>query len=86
MDRIGKDIAIPRGGEHYVSDEPFFDLRSGYAERAREAFPEQGTKAPWRTRNNVILDSLRFRFGPLEDGHLEFHSSDELAGNQPAHQ
>ncbi|HEU4348072.1 MAG TPA: NAD(P)/FAD-dependent oxidoreductase, partial [Actinoplanes sp.] len=45
--------AAPSGGRR-----PLLDLTSGYVERARDKFPQQGDRKPWTVRQNYILDLL----------------------------
>ncbi len=46
---------------------------SGYVQRAIDNFPKQGSKAPWKLRQNYALDLLDLKFSRLDDGALEFH-------------
>lgn len=75
MDRTGQDVVTPRGGEAFLSTQPFVEMTSGYLKRGVAQFPKQGSDGPWRTSNNVLLDTFKFRFAPLEDGHLELRRS-----------
>jgi cation diffusion facilitator CzcD-associated flavoprotein CzcO len=59
-----KDPAMP--------EEPFMDFSSGYVQRALHLLPKQGTRAPWRLRQNYLRDVLTIRRGGLEDGVLRF--------------
>ncbi|RAK56456.1 flavin-containing monooxygenase [Phenylobacterium deserti] len=61
---LNDDPAMPRL--------PFLDFTSGYVRRAMDRFPKQGARAPWRVRQNYLLDLLSFRTGRLEDGALRF--------------
>ena len=72
MDRTGAEVAVPEGGARFISDDPFFPLKSGYAKRATALLPKQGERLPWRTTNNAALDYLMLRLGSLRDGHLAF--------------
>lgn len=38
---------------------PLLDLSSGYVKRSIEAFPHQGTSAPWRVPQNYVLDLVQ---------------------------
>ena len=40
--------------------------------------PKQGTRSPWKLRQNYALDLLALRFGAVEDGALEFTRRDQL--------
>ena len=46
-------------------------------------FPKQGSREPWRLRQNYFLDARMIRRGPIEDGALRF-SSAAPAGSEPA--
>jgi monooxygenase len=37
---------------------PLMDMQSGYIQRAADSFPKQGPKAPWRMRQNYVLDAV----------------------------
>jgi monooxygenase len=42
-----------------------FTLNSGYMRRNLGLFPRQGTRDPWRLRQNYLVESILFRFAPL---------------------
>ena len=63
---------VPRLRDTSIGREPMLDFTSGYVRRAIGVLPLQGTKAPWRVHHNYLLDMLSHRFGPVEDGVLEF--------------
>jgi monooxygenase len=64
-------IAMPRR-DPQVSEQPFLDFTSGYVVRARDTLPKQGSLRPWKLYQNYFLDALTLRFGPVDDGVLEF--------------
>jgi hypothetical protein len=35
-------------------------------------FPKQGSKAPWKLRQNYARDIMTLRFGRIDDGVMEF--------------
>jgi len=72
MDRHGYSSCVPRLRDTSIGREPMLDFTSGYVRRAIGVLPLQGTKAPWRVHHNYLLDMLSHRFGPVEDGVLEF--------------
>jgi cation diffusion facilitator CzcD-associated flavoprotein CzcO len=72
MDRRDADTVVATGGEDFATDEPFLEMSSGYMQRAEGLFPVQGSAAPWRNQHNVLLDMVRLRLLPLDDGHLRF--------------
>ncbi len=40
--------------------------------RSVDKFPKQGSKAPWKLRQNYPLDLMALKYGSLEDGAMEF--------------
>ncbi|PZQ63015.1 MAG: FAD-containing monooxygenase EthA [Sphingomonas taxi] len=67
--------AVVPAGEQ--SDAPLFALDAGYVRRAAATLPRQGRRAPWRVRQNYLLDLLGFhttrlaaplRFGKVRPG------------------
>lgn len=51
----------PAGGDR----RPLIDLTSTYVTRARDRFPQQGPAAPWRVRQNYLLDLWDLRRADL---------------------
>ncbi len=74
MDRHGYRTCTPRVG-HDVEREPLMPLRSGYVQRALAEMPGQGSKAPWKLRQNYLLDMLALRYGDVSDSALEFSAA-----------
>ena len=79
MDETGAKQCTPRLRDPEVSEEPFIDFSSGYIQRALAEMPRQGSKAPWRLRQNYVLDVLALRHGAIDDGTMEFTSSKRSA-------
>jgi monooxygenase len=52
--------------------DPLMALSSGYVERATAILPKQGSRTPWRLRNNYLTDMPAMRFGRINDGHVTF--------------
>jgi cation diffusion facilitator CzcD-associated flavoprotein CzcO len=48
------------------------DLSSGYVQRAAAEFPKQGIDKPWLLNQNYLRDIAALRYGPVDDGVLEF--------------
>jgi monooxygenase len=46
-------------------DKGLLPLNSGYLRRSLGLFPRQGTRDPWRIRQNYFLESILFRLAPL---------------------
>ncbi|MFZ5697228.1 MAG: flavin-containing monooxygenase [Pseudomonadota bacterium] len=72
MDKLKMRQCTPRNNDPSVVESPFLDMRSGYIQRAVAKFPKQGSKAPWKLYQNYAIDLAALRFGPLDDGAMEF--------------
>ncbi|HEY1135848.1 MAG TPA: NAD(P)/FAD-dependent oxidoreductase [Nocardioides sp.] len=55
-ERNGYAAAVPTA-DGDIGSRPLLDLAAGYVQRSIDAFPRQGDKAPWRVRQNYVLDS-----------------------------
>lgn len=67
----------PRLGPDHV-DKTFVDFSSGYFQRAADVLPKQTTMAPWKQNQSYAHDLMDLRFGPIEDGVLEFKRAKEF--------
>ncbi|MBI5105881.1 MAG: NAD(P)/FAD-dependent oxidoreductase [Solirubrobacterales bacterium] len=74
MDRHGFRRCMPVNRDPSVRPEPFLDFKAGYVLRSVDRFPRQGDRAPWQLPQNYALDVRTLRFGPVDDGVLEFSS------------
>jgi hypothetical protein len=63
---------VPRRNDPTVEPTEFIGLMAGYIARARADLPRGGSKAPWRLRQNYLLDRIALRFSPVDDGVLQF--------------
>ncbi|MDB4879823.1 MAG: monooxygenase, flavin-binding family protein, partial [Gemmatimonadetes bacterium] len=72
MESHGYGSCTPRRRDPSITEEPVIDFSSGYVLRALDALPRQGSRAPWKLRQNYVADLAILRFAPLEDGVLEF--------------
>jgi cation diffusion facilitator CzcD-associated flavoprotein CzcO len=71
MARGGYTTVTPRiKGE--VGEVPLLDFDAGYVLRAREQFPKQGDRLPWKNYQDYIRDFIGLRLGSLRDRELEF--------------
>lgn len=64
--RMGRRRAVavvPRPAAGSMEPQPFLPLSSGYVTRAVSALPKQGPAAPWKIRQNYVLDLLDATFG-----------------------
>ena len=62
MDKLGYAYCTPRRKNPAIREEPALTFTSGYVQRALPGLPKQGSKRPWRLRQNYAL----------EDGTMEF--------------
>jgi monooxygenase len=72
MTSESQEIAVPRLEDPSVTPEPLLDFNSGYVLRSIEHLPKQGSKEPWKLRQNYPVDLRRLRYGEIEDGALIF--------------
>ncbi|HWE54499.1 MAG TPA: NAD(P)/FAD-dependent oxidoreductase, partial [Acidimicrobiales bacterium] len=79
MRRRSARSVVARPEQAEMPREPFLTLTSGYVARAFEVLPKQGPVAPWRIRQNYILDLLDARFNDRGDSLIY----DEPVGDQP---
>jgi hypothetical protein len=56
MDAQGYAWVVPEPAEP-LEPHPLMDLQSGYIQRAADQLPRQGARAPWRMRQNYVLDA-----------------------------
>jgi cation diffusion facilitator CzcD-associated flavoprotein CzcO len=74
MDAGGHRVCTPRVSDPAVTETPLFDFNSGYVLRSIEGLPKQGSKEPWKLRQNYPLDLRTLRFGAIDDGAMQFSS------------
>ena len=72
MDANGYDICAPHLSDPSITPEPIMDFNSGYVLRSVADLPKQGSKEPWKLRQNYAVDLRKLRYAPLEDGALQF--------------
>jgi monooxygenase len=88
MDANGYRECVPQVADTSVTEEPLLDFTSGYVLRSLDQLPKQGSKEPWKLRQNYPVDLRALRRGPLEDGTMRFGGRnrqpqpDQLAGVQ----
>jgi monooxygenase len=71
MDAHGFRRSVPEV-DSSVTEEPLLDFTSGYVLRSLDRFPKQGSKEPWKLRQNYIFDIRTIRRGPIDDGAMRF--------------
>ncbi len=62
---------------------PLLDLSSGYIRRAAATLPKQGSRAPWKLRQNYVLDLAEFKRRDLLES-VRFSSPDRRAQREQA--
>ena len=72
MKKRGLRQCTPRITDPTVTEEPWVDFSSGYLQRSLHEFPKQGSKAPWKLRQNYARDLLTLRYGKVDDGAMAF--------------
>jgi monooxygenase len=72
MDAHGYRKSVPELSDPGVEEMPLLDFTSGYVQRSLDQFPKQGSKEPWKLRQNYVLDIRTIRRGPIADGAMQF--------------
>jgi cation diffusion facilitator CzcD-associated flavoprotein CzcO/NADP-dependent 3-hydroxy acid dehydrogenase YdfG len=70
LHRHGLRQATPHADAAAVSDEPLLGLTSGYVQRARDRFPAQGRRDPWRVHQSWAFDRRALRRSAVADEDL----------------
>ncbi|MEX2447317.1 MAG: NAD(P)/FAD-dependent oxidoreductase [Solirubrobacterales bacterium] len=72
MDANGYSRCMPEVSDPSIVEEPLLDFTAGYVLRSIDRFPKQGSKEPWKLRQNYVFDIRSIRRGALEDGSMRF--------------
>ncbi len=72
MDEHGYRRCVPEVTDPRVTEQPLLDFTSGYVLRSLDQFPKQGSREPWRLRQNYAFDIRTIRRGPIDDGAMQF--------------
>jgi cation diffusion facilitator CzcD-associated flavoprotein CzcO len=80
MQAGGYDTCAPEVDDPALGEEPLLDFNSGYVLRSIAELPKQGSKEPWKLRQNYPLDLRSLRFGPVDD-QMRFGRSGDHAIN-----
>ncbi len=72
MDKTGATQCTPRLEDRSMKETAWFNLSSGYVQRAADKLPRQGDKNPWIAPQNYLLDILNLKFKTVEDTAMDF--------------
>ena len=72
MDENGFDNVVPEHPGASVDEQPFMDFTPGYFQRSMHLLPKSGSKAPWRLKQNYLLDLRTIRQGKVDEESLHF--------------
>ncbi|MFG1934966.1 flavin-containing monooxygenase [Mycobacterium sp. NPDC048908] len=72
MDANGFDTVEPQHPGNSVDERPLMDFTPGYVLRALDYLPKAGHVAPWRLKQNYLLDLRLIRRGNVDDEALAF--------------
>jgi monooxygenase len=72
MDANGFDNVVPEHPGASVNELPFMDFTPGYFQRSMHLLPKSGSKAPWRLKQNYLLDLRTIRQGKVDEESLHF--------------
>ena len=82
MKKHGYAQCVPRQNDPSITEEPWIDFSSGYVQRSLALFPKQGSRAPWKLRQNYARDIMTLRFGRIDDGVMEFSTPPEATAKR----
>ena len=72
MDTKGFDTVEPQHPGDDVDELPFMDFNPGYVLRSKHLLPKSGSRAPWRLKQNYLLDMRTIRRAKIADESLRF--------------
>ena len=73
MDDNGFDTVVAGASRRFDVDErPFMEFTPGYVLRSLDELPKQGSRTPWRLKQNYLLDMRLIRRGKVADEGLRF--------------
>jgi hypothetical protein len=67
MDSHGYTHAYPHRGDVKMTEQPAFNLDSGYVKRGLHMLPRSGTRRPWMLSHNYLRDVLGRPFESIEE-------------------
>lgn len=80
MDEGGFDHVEPATPQRSVEERPLLDFTPGYVLRALDRLPKAGSVAPWRLKQNYLLDLRLIRHGKVDDEALDFSKRHAAVG------
>jgi cation diffusion facilitator CzcD-associated flavoprotein CzcO len=79
MKENGHAVATPRDRDNSALDIGMVDnLQSGYVQRAKDTFPRQGSKEPWKVLMHFGRDSKMLVVDSVDDGLVDFEPAPAL--------
>jgi cation diffusion facilitator CzcD-associated flavoprotein CzcO len=73
MDKKHYAQVTPRNREPSMPTSPFVEhFSSGYMQRSLAKLPKQGSKSPWRVKQNYFADLMNLKYAAIADEALEF--------------
>ncbi|HUO38805.1 MAG TPA: NAD(P)/FAD-dependent oxidoreductase [Mycobacterium sp.] len=72
IDAKGYETVVPEHPGDAVEERPLMDFTPGYVLRALDQLPKAGSRAPWRLRQNYLMDLRLIRRGRVDDPALRF--------------
>jgi monooxygenase len=72
MDAHGYEYCVPEISDPAIAEQPLLDFSSGYVVRSLHKLPKQGSREPWKLKQNYPLDLRALRYGQLDDGTMKF--------------
>ena len=72
MKKKNYSVVCPQSDNNIETDPDYLNLTSGYIERSRHIFPQQGKESPWRNNQNFLKDVFQIRYGRIDDGEISF--------------
>lgn len=72
MSKTDTRQCTPQLNEPDMKESVWFNLSSGYVQRAADKLPKQGDKSPWVAPQNYLWDIKNLKYGTVADGTMAF--------------
>jgi cation diffusion facilitator CzcD-associated flavoprotein CzcO len=72
--------SVPEVNDPSIVEVPLLTFNSGYVLRSLDQFPKQGSREPWKLRQNYLIDLRTVRRAPIEDGAMRFYAAPARSG------